>query len=429
MKKYRHFTYPELWERRTRYFYWLFLQKQVRSMKSTSANFIIAFCALFFIGCKKDPNKAESPMQLKLAEIKAEYAPDKRTALFDVSVEENTEKYILKGESNLPDAVEALKSRLAADSIPYIDSIQILPADNLGDKIRAIVNNSVANLRSNPGHSSELATQTTLGTVLKVYKKEDNWYYVQTPDNYLAWVDAGGIELVDLQEAENWNNDAKLIYTQTYGHSYSGPYDDSPIVSDLTAANLLKIVKHGAENYIVRFPDGRNAFVRINEAEPYMQWLDNLNPTNETLVATGKRLMGVPYLWGGTSTKGVDCSGFTKTVYFLNGMVIPRDASQQVHTGISVDSTRNFDNLEKGDLLFFGRKATDSTAEKVVHVGMWIGNNEFIHSSEKVRVSSIEKGSKNYDEYNLNRYLRTKRIFRQKDKGLIDLTKRQPFKD
>ena len=78
---------------------------------------------------------------------------------------------------------------------------------------------------------------------------------------------------------------------------------------------------------------------------------------------------------------------------------------------------------------FFGRKATDSTAEKVVHVGMWIGNNEFIHSSGKVHVSSIEKGSKNFDEYNLNRYLRTKRVFKEKGKGLVDLTQTNVFKD
>ena len=95
----------------------------------------------------------------------------------------------------------------------------------------------------------------------------------------------------------------------------------------------------------------------------------------DALVETSKTLMGVPYLWGGTSTKGVDCSGFTKTIYYLNGMVIPRDASQQVHTGKLIDSVTNFDALEKGDLLFFGRKATDTGTEKVVHVGMWIGNN------------------------------------------------------
>ena len=396
-------------------------------MKSILHNCAIALSIFFLIGCKEDPNRPEEPIQVKLAEIKAEYAPDKRVALFDVAAIKNTDKYVLKGETNLPEAVKALKTRLVADSIAFVDSIQVLPADYLGKKTKAIINISVANLRSNPGHSSELATQATLGTIVKVYKQEDNWYYVQTPDKYLAWVDAGGIELADELKAQNWSGDEKLIYTQTYGHAYSGPDENTSIVSDLTAGNMLTILKYADKNYIVRFPDGRNAYVRKNEAEPYDAWLINLNPTKENLVSTGKTLIGVPYLWGGTSTKGVDCSGFTKTIYFLNGMVIPRDASQQVHTGKSIDSTKNFDNLVEGDLLFFGRKATDTTAEKVVHVGMWIGDNEFIHASGRVRISSMDKASRNYDEYNLNRYLRTKRIFKQEGKGLIYLAKKPIF--
>jgi len=396
-------------------------------MKSILHNCAIALSIFFLIGCKEDPNRPEEPIQVKLAEIKAEYAPDKRVALFDVTAIKNTDKYVLKGETNLPEAAKALKTRLVADSIAFVDSIQVLPADYLGKKTKAIINISVANLRSNPGHSSELATQATLGTIVKVYKQEDNWYYVQTPDKYLAWVDAGGIELADELKAQNWSGDEKLIYTQTYGHAYSGPDENTSIVSDLTSGNMLTILKYADKNYIVRFPDGRNAYVRKNEAEPYDAWLINLNPTKENLVSTGKTLIGVPYLWGGTSTKGVDCSGFTKTIYFLNGMVIPRDASQQVHTGKSIDSTKNFDNLVEGDLLFFGRKATDTTAEKVVHVGMWIGDNEFIHASGRVRISSMDKASRNYDEYNLNRYLRTKRIFKQEGKGLIYLAKKPIF--
>jgi len=396
-------------------------------MKLILHNCAIALSIFFLIGCKEDPNRPKDPILVKLAEIKAEYAPDQRVALFDVTVVKNTDKYVLKGESNLPEAVKALKTRLAADSIAFVDSIQVLPADYLGKKTKAIINISVANLRSNPRHSSELVTQATLGTIVKVYKQEEDWYYIQSPDKYLAWVDAGGIELADEQKAENWDYDVKIIYTQTYGHAYTGPDDNTSIVSDLTAGNMLTILKYTDKNFIVRFPDGRNAFVRKNEAEPYDSWLKNLNPTNETLVSTGKALMGVPYLWGGTSTKGVDCSGFTKTIYFLNGMVIPRDASQQVHTGIPIDSTGNFEKLQNGDLLFFGTKATDSTREKVVHVGMWIGNNEFIHSSGRVRVSSVDKASINHDEYNLNRYLRTKRIFKQKGKDLIYLAKKPVF--
>src|SRR5690606_18955176 len=135
------------------------------------------------------------------------------------------------------------------------------------------------------------------------------------------------------------------------------------------------------------------------------------------------------YLWGGTSSKGVDCSGFTKNIYFLNGMVIPRDASQQIATGEEVDSTKDFENLNPGDLLFFVRPATATTKERVVHVGMWIGNNEFIHASGDVHISSMDKNAPNYDRYNYDRYLRSQRLLNVRDNALVDLSKENIFKD
>ncbi|MGB3585698.1 MAG: C40 family peptidase, partial [Tunicatimonas sp.] len=142
-------------------------------------------------------------------------------------------------------------------------------------------------------------------------------------------------------------------------------------------------------------------------------WLAEVKATEESVVETAFQLMGVPYLWGGTSAKGVDCSGYTKTIFFMNGKVLPRDASQQVHAGELVDENKNFKNLRPGDLLFFGRAATDSTRERVTHVGMWIGHDEFIHApglEAHVKISSIDPASEHYDAFNLNRYLRTRRM-------------------
>ena len=121
--------------------------------------------------------------------------------------------------------------------------------------------------------------------------------------------------------------------------------------------------------------------------------------------------MGLPYLWGGTSMKGVDCSGFTKTVYLMNGLVLPRDASQQVHIGEEVDTKAGWHHLQPGDLLFFGSPAKEGQPERVVHVGMWIGgNNEFIHSAGMVHISSLNPQAPNYDEGEHKRFLRAKRI-------------------
>jgi len=390
--------------------------------------FLLMVLALMLMTACKTNLQEKNLIEEHIGAIKSQFAPDKRVALFNVAAIKDKETYILKGETDQPDAIKALKMLLEREKAEFIDSIQLLPASDLEGKTQAVINISVANLRSQPKHSAELATQATLGTPVKVLKNKEGWYYIQTPDKYLSWVDNGGIELMDTLRADQWRAHTKIIYTKIYGHSYKAP-DRKQAVSDLVAGNVLEALGEATGFYKVQYPDGRQAYVPKEEAENYEVWLDNLDPTKEDLVSTSQTLLGVPYLWGGTSTKGMDCSGFTKTVYFLNGMVIPRDASQQVHAGKPIDSIQNFTNLQKGDLLFFGKKATDSTQEKVVHVGMWIGNNEFIHASDMVRIGSMDENAPNFDEWNRNRYLRTQRILKEQDDALLDLAQTPLFKD
>ena len=107
----------------------------------------------------------------------------------------------------------------------------------------------------------------------------------------------------------------------------------------------------------------------------------------------------------------------------MNGFIIPRDASQQINAGKTVDSNLAFEGLEKGDLLFFGRKATSDKNQRVTHVGIWLGNNkmEFIHASGNVHINSMDEIQPNYDEFNKNRYLGSKRYLNVKDEKIINL--------
>ncbi len=364
----------------------------------------------------------------EIEQIKNVFAPDKRTALFNIDVLDGPSGFTLIGESNLPHAIDSLEAVLKKKGIEATNEVRILPSDSLEGMTTAVINISAANLRSNPKHSAELATQATLGTVVNVLKKEGDWYLIQTPDKYLAWVDPGGIQLMNESQITEWKTSDKIMYTNTYGHAFNSIDADNRI-SDVVAGSILKLVDSDDTHFKIEFPDGRQAYILKDEAQEYETWLSSLDYTSESLIETSKTLMGVPYLWGGTSTKGVDCSGYTKTIYFLNGMVIPRDASQQVHAGKPIDSIADFSKLEKGDLLFFGRKASETTSEKVVHVGMWIGDNQFIHSSEMVRISSVDKESPNYDAYNVGRYIRTQRLLNEDDPLLQNLNITKPIKD
>lgn len=397
--------------------------------KMNGGYLILLGIGMLLVACKKINPGADAPLEKQIFEVKEKYAPDNRVAIFKVDAIKSEKGFVLKGESNLPVAVSELKEKLESENISITDSIHLLPDAALNGMTQGVIRVSVANLRSNPAHSAELATQATLGTPVKIYKREGDWYLIQTPDLYISWVDHGGLEPMAEQDFSRWKSVPKLIFLGTYGNSYATPDVGSQTVSDLVAGDILEKIGEEGNFYQVSYPDGRMAYVDKNASKPYEEWLTSIKPTQESLVATSKTLMGLPYLWGGTSPKGVDCSGFTKTIYFLNGMVIPRDASQQIATGQEVDSTRNFEKLQPGDLLFFGKRATDSTKARVVHVGMWIGNNEFIHSSGDVHISSMDKNAPNYDDYNYNRYLRSQRLLNRQDKGLIDLSRKDIFKD
>lgn len=107
----------------------------------------------------------------------------------------------------------------------------------------------------------------------------------------------------------------------------------------------------------------------------------------------------------------------------MNGFIIPRDASQQIHAGKIIDKNLDFSDLQKGDLLFFGKKATAGKKQRVTHVGIWLGNDkmEFIHSSGNVHISSMDSLQNNYDSFNKNRYLGSRRYLNTSDKAIKKL--------
>ncbi|MPR34655.1 C40 family peptidase [Salmonirosea aquatica] len=352
---------------------------------------------------------AQSPtaMQNTIEKVRRQYASDGRVAVFQIEADAQG---TLKGKTNIPEAKAALLEKLKNEGTSYTDSIQSLPAEVLGEQTYGVVTISVANIRSQPRDAAELATQALLGMPLQVLDKDRGWYLVQTPDHYIAWVDWGGLQRMTLTEFEAWEAADKIMVLAPYTFSYEKPDAQGQTVSDLVAGDRLNLLEETTEFYHVQYPDGRYAYVAKTDAQPYQKWLESLAISEEKLVNTAKRMMGLPYLWGGTSYKGVDCSGFTKTIYYLNGWELPRDASQQVNTGELIDTADDFSNLRPGDLLFFGTRASDLTREKVTHVGMWIGNDEFIHASGKVRISSMNAEAPNFDAYEKNRFLRAKRL-------------------
>jgi len=127
-----------------------------------------------------------------IEELKANYAPDKRVALWSLNFENDS----LKGETNLPEAYQELMAELEKREIIFIDAVKKLPDSALASRLKRLLRSPWLISEVNQRHSAELATQALMGTPLNVLKEDDAGFWFQTPDQYLAWVDRAGIQLM-----------------------------------------------------------------------------------------------------------------------------------------------------------------------------------------------------------------------------------------
>lgn len=364
-----------------------------------------------------------------LRQAKEKFAPDRRTVVFDVDGIAAGDRIVLRGEVH-SDALKELLLQYVRQQLPgeIVDSIRALPDPALGNKVYAVVSLSVANIRTKPAHPAEMGTQALLGTPLKVLKQEDDWYYVQTPDEYLGWTD-DRIVVMDPDAYRLWREKPKVVVTTEFGYTREAADARSQPVSDVVIGSLLAFRSAKGSYVEVEYPDGRTGFLPRESVEPFDRWLREANDTPQRVVATAKRFMGVPYFWGGTSSKGMDCSGFSKTVYYLNGVLLPRDANQQATVGDPVEPVGDWADVSAGDLLFFGARAREGRSERITHVAISLGGKRFIHASggTGVCVNSLDPSAPDYSPYRERSFLRIKRIIGAGEQSGVRRLARHPY--
>ncbi len=381
-------------------------------------------CAVVLTACHSGVSQLKEAEKIS-KNVASQVIPDSREDLYQVHFTDWGSSLVATGETTSPEAKNILISNLKSASISITDSIRILPDQAPGVKNWALVNISVCNIRSNPANSAEMATQAILGTPVRILKKSGGWFLIQTPDRYIGWVDDDALIVTDIAGMENWRSSKRIIYLPLSGTGFNPETKEA--VTDLVAGSILKLDELTKYGCVAEMPDGRKIELPATDFADFDNWRKNTSPTAESLAVRAKSLMGRPYLWGGTSTKGVDCSGFVKTVYFLNGVILARDASLQFRHGVATEPQSGYTSLKPGDLVFFGRKATGDKPAKATHVGLYLGNGAYINSSGFVRVDSFDPSQTNYSKIRADNWLGGRRIMGSEGTSGIVRVKDHPW--
>jgi len=242
----------------------------------------------------------------------------------------------------------------------------------------------VANMYSGPTDKSAVVSQAIYGSNVTLLVAHGEWSRIQTSDHYKGWVPSRHIRIV--LTGDGYATSGPTVQVESlFANVYSEPdvTRHKPVITipfetklevmqeDPNAAGGPKTnSKQSTEGWLqVRLPGKTNAWIQASDVVS-----DPKPLTIAESIELAKRFLGLPYLWGGRSSFGFDCSGFTQMILRERGFNMPRDADQQAAWSGVVPVERN--DLQPGDLLFFG-----SSLKNISHTGMYIGDGQFIHDS------------------------------------------------
>jgi cell wall-associated NlpC family hydrolase len=263
--------------------------------------------------------------------------------------------------------------------VALFGALGLLPAapGRAATRAEAVVVRTVENMYSAPSADKDVVSQAFLGQTVAILETKGPFLRVETPDRYQGWIPAGAIARYPKAGARYASQGKVAEVTALVALIYREP--DVTTARPRARAPLsarLEVLEGPLQDrwYKVRLPSGESGFVQKGDVAVREAPAPSPAGTEADLVATGRRLLGVPYLWGGMTPLGVDCSGFVSLVYRVHGKVLARDADLQFEDPKARAVERP--DLHVGDLLFFGRAPS-----KITHVGMYLGEGRFINAT------------------------------------------------
>jgi len=263
---------------------------------------------------------------------------------------------------------------------------------------RMVVKVSVADVRRESSHASELMTQAVLGVELEVLRvsRDRSWYLVRLRDAYTGWIRTWSVIPMSRSDLSKRKAGIALQVAKRSVPVMDRPKRSSNILCELVLGTRLPRLAVSGRWNKTRLPDSTLGWVEQSGLEP----LPCPRPSASAITDTALRFIGAPYLWGGTTPWGCDCSGLVQTVYSVNGIMLPRDARDQLRATKELLVQAEPGRYYPGDLLFFGQSPLS-----ISHVAISTGGYSFIHCRGCVARGSLKKGEMGYT-HGISRLLR-----------------------
>jgi hypothetical protein len=301
--------------------------------------------------------------------VRTELVPDPRIDVFEIRTRQSSNGLVVGGATTVPDAEPTFRRYLDDDGIEAEVRIRVLPDRALAPRTEALVRAPIAPVYRRPTMSSTQITQYVLGARLTLLSRRGPFFRVRGEDAHVGWVHRGYLVRGELDWALRWERAEEGEPVVSLGADIVD--DDDRIFARLPWGARISQQMGGR----LMLPDGRAGRLGSGEVVAVDRLADRFPPRGESIVRTAHRWLGAPYLWGGVTPHGVDCSGFVQSICWIHGMALPRDSDMQALVGAEVDPGEAFQRLRPGDLVFFADK------RRVNHVAMSTGGSRIIHAS------------------------------------------------
>jgi len=339
-----------------------------------------------------EPTGKADPLRLPqyLQVIKHELVADSRLIAFTPSAQMHGDMVLLGGYAESAELKTTTQRVFQLIGFLKIDNqMQVLPDAALGGQAQALVTAPKTFLYDQPAAPHESLSQAIIGDPIFLLRKEGDFYLCHAGDGYVGYIAASALRPID---------------AETFAHYLQGPR--ATITKDFHSGALyLPIGAHlrVAAEESLELPDGAKLQVpKENVASSSPDADERIGK----IITAAKQMLGTPYVWGGRTTQGVDCSGLTGAAFQAAGVVLPRDADQQALCGTLVATSSCRNALAAGDLLFF-----ISNRGQIHHVALYLGSDQFLEATTPVaKISSLNPKDANYSEKRDRSFAYAKRV-------------------